>query len=484
MSRGLDCSRVSGGEARVDLLASRGEESALRSVADGWRTRSWPTVAHGAVALGCFVLLVVVGWILLSASGVLKAGRMSALDALLLTCSAVTLTGLSAVPISELSAHGQTLLLVLFQIAGMAIIAFSSVHLAAPGIHHARGSRQVVRQRWLEVEQMPGGRLLAEVVVVTLALEAIGALVLYVRLQATGIPGASFSALFLAASAFCNAGFIPGGQAAGAVAADGVALAALMALICLGGLGYLVLRDLGRRLLGAKKSLDLHTRIVLCASAVLTCLGAGLLFLLAPPGPARNGAGSGRLLASLFEAVSARTAGFAVAEARQSPAANAVTVLLMLVGGAPGSAAGGLKVTSVVLALLVGLRGMKSGGGGLSLLGRKAAPEAVQFALLFVLRALLLLACCAFLLSATETLFNQRAAPGLGQLLFESVSAFSSAGVPSGLTAALSKPGKAVLALTMLIGRFGLLAMAVRMSSGSRPREAGAARRQGEVFFG
>jgi trk system potassium uptake protein TrkH len=433
-----------------------------------------------AYTAGAFLLLLAGGSLLLMTRGVLEEGLLSAADAVLLATSAVTLTGLSPVAASPLSRYGQTLLLVLVQLAGIGIITVSTMYLAVPGIHHARGSRQVVRQRWLEVEQLHPGRVLGGVVLMSLAAEALGALILLPALRAASLPDAGFSAVFLAVSAFCNAGFVPHDDVMQVAAASAPVLIALLFLITLGALGFVVLRDVTRRLSGAKKTLDLHTRLVLLVTVALTASGAAYLFVCGS-GPASGGWPAG-LLRGLFQAVNARTAGFGLTGQTDCPAAQALTGVLMLVGGAPGSAAGGLRITAVLLVLLAGLRGM--GPRGVVLRDRSAPAEATEFAVVFVLRALLLLAGAVLLLCTTETLFNRQAGLSFGQLLFEAVSAFTTAGLSTGVTPLLSGTGKAVLTLTMLVGRFGLLAMVGRMSLAPRGRETVEVHRQGEVVIG
>ncbi len=159
--RGLQHSAAPGGGRGERTIALRGDPHAdLRRAGDDHRP---PGLPRWGAALACFVVLLAGGSLLLSMPGILKAGRISALDAVVLAASAVTLTGLSPVPVSELSQQGQVLLLVLFQGSGIAIIAFSILHLAVPGALHARSSQRIVRPRWIEVEQLRTGRLLRDI---------------------------------------------------------------------------------------------------------------------------------------------------------------------------------------------------------------------------------------------------------------------------------------------------------------------------------
>ena len=453
-----------------------------------------------AVLLMCFAALVAAGTVLLSLPGVLDAGRLSAADAALLSTSAATLTGLTPVPISELTLRGQVLLLVLLQVAGILVITASSLYLAVPGASLSRKTRQIVRQRWAEIEQIRPARLLLGVTLMTLAVQAAGALVLYPSLQASGTANPAFTAVFHAVSAFCNAGFTTAENGISALSPEVPVLVPLMILVVLGGLGYVVLSEVAHRILGFTRSLALHARVVLAATFALIVAGTLAFLLFDPPAGRGGGPGPAPLLESLFQAVSARTAGFSLAERSHTPPAGVLTVLLMLVGGAPGSTAGGLKVTTVVLLVVVASRGMRPGDARVPLTRRRAAPEAQGFAVVFTLRALLLLAGASLVLSATETLANPQAGLPFGQLVFEAVSAFTTTGLSSGVTPLLSTPGKVVVVLTMLTGRLGLLALAVRMTdcmsgTGEGPRLGNAARArrrrqerevlpQGEVLLG
>jgi trk system potassium uptake protein TrkH len=444
-----------------------------------------------AALAALFGLLILAGVLLLVWLPLRPRGRLALIDALFTAVSAVTLTGLTTVPIPDLTPLGQAVVLLLTQAGGMAVICASTLLLAQPGRRRSSVSGRIVAERWVEVREIDPRRLVLGIVAAVVGLEAAGALALYGLFRALPLPAPAFAAAFHAVSAFCNAGFstLEGGLRP--LSSSGSALAVIAVLALLGGLGTVALRDLALRLSGRSRTLSLHTRIVLAASSLLIA-AAALLYLLFDGARLRPGSAAGPgLPAALFHAVNARSAGFPLADpAGMTPAGWALTVLLMLVGGAPGSAAGGLKLTTVVLVLLVAARGLReedpgrpagrrlyipvrAGTSDLLSSGRRIPMEARVFAAVFLLRALVLWALGVLLLAGVESLAGSPAGPSFGDLVFEATSAFTSAGLSTGITATLSAAGKAAVVLIMLAGRVGLLMVVARMSGRRPPARAG-----------
>lgn len=421
-------------------------------------------------AWAAFILLgALVFWLPASANG----PRLAWTDALFTSTSAVCVTGLSTIDTDRLSPFGQAVLLVLMQTGGLGIGVLSTWLLVAAG--RASLSHQYEMQNALAAVRTRPLRLLAWMLPAIVLIEAIGAVIL-ASILGFESPGAWWSAVFHSVSAFCNAGFSLYPDSVARFRANPAAVLTLSALIMLGGLGFITFSQLvswsRRRLAGERRNLYLHSRAVLFTNAWLWGLGA-IFFALLEWDRALAGLGAiDRILDAFFQSVTARTAGFSTVDfsTLRTPTLL-LTMVLMLIGGAPGSCAGGIKVTTLVV-ILAAIRARVRGADAVGLLKRSIPKEVVSRSFHLVSFALLFLAAVVFALSITE---EGRATP-YGQadqfkaLAFEAASALGTVGLSTGLTPLLSPAGKWLIILTMFAGRLGPLAVAVAIL---RPRASG-----------
>ncbi|MFH1681207.1 MAG: potassium transporter TrkG, partial [Candidatus Eisenbacteria bacterium] len=247
-------------------------------------------------------------------------------------------------------------------------------------------------------------------------------------------------------------------------------LLVIAGLILIGGIGFLAMEDLylrGRAKRGrAAARLALHTRIVLLVTAVLL-LGGGALFALFEWNVSFSGLSvRAKSLNALFMSVTARTAGFNTIDyARSSDSSIFLTMILMFIGGSPGSTAGGVKTTTLgvlVVLFLARLRGSRTA----SFCKRTIPDETIHRATLLCVAAAGLLAAAVFVLTATEVGHVPHTATE-GSILrcaFEAMSAFGTVGLSISNTASLSAGGKAVVILLMYLGRIGPLAFAAAIA--------------------
>jgi trk system potassium uptake protein TrkH len=251
---------------------------------------------------------------------------------------------------------------------------------------------------------------------------------------------------------------------------------AVTGLVIVGGIGFLVVMEvedaLRPRRRGHRSRLSLHARLSLVVSAALLALG-GVLFLALEWDNLLRGLPLGeKLLASWFQSVVPRTAGFNTIDyGRASGDTLFLTIFLMFVGASPGSTGGGIKTTT--LGLLVALLLARWRGHGRASVFRRTVPHAVMdraLALTMVAWALTTAAIFALvLLEARGTPFGE-ASPALAALMFEAVSAFGTVGLSTGITPSLSAAGKVVLMLLMFVGRVGPLTLVMAVGvRGRRP---------------
>jgi len=382
------------------------------------------------------------------------------IDALFTATSAVCVTGLVVRDTAaEFTLLGQAVILVSIQLGGLGVMIFGSTLALLFG---ARLSFKEHVTLSTALDEYPAHRItrfVGFIVLTTLVLEAVTAAVFFASWPgdaSASIADRAWHAVFHSVSAFCNAGFDVTGDSMVGLRASAAPYIAFMPAIVLGGLGFVVLEDLFRvarsRLAAARprRRLNTHSRLVLATTAALLALGAAIIFVaqleVAGVHPAQ------RFLDACFMSTTARTAGFTSMPMEElSPGSRFMLMLLMAIGGSPGSTAGGMKTAVfglLVLAILSTVRGRQEVEGfGRSLpdaLVKKAATVAVGLAGLIALTTLVL--------DLTERIPFE-------PLLFEAVSAATTTGLTLGATDELSPVGRVIITVTMFTGRVGPLAL-------------------------
>ncbi|MFP4113530.1 MAG: potassium transporter TrkG [Spirochaetota bacterium] len=410
---------------------------------------------------GYFALLMLAGglilWVLPTWAG---EGDLGALDALFTSVSAVAVTGLVTVNTASFNPLGQTVILVLIQLGGLGIIAFSTLHLTQPRRRISLQRRAIIREYFIGSLEYEPRRILRNIVISTLVVELIVALALLPGFVGHGVERPVFASVFHAVSAFCNAGFSTFADSLEGFATAPAITVPVMAALVIGGLGFVVYQDLARHAARRRHVLSLHTRLVLVSTAGLIVLGF-VLFLATEWNAGLAGLEGGhKLLGALFQAVTPRTAGFnTVPQAALSAPGTVLTLVFMFVGGGPGSIAGGVKVTTVFIIVWAAL-GQTDDSGDARVFRRKVRSPVVSRATMFVVRALMILTSAVFLLSLTEIVIAGNAF-SFRDVVFETFSAFGTVGLSMGITGELSAPGKLVIIATMFAGRVGLISLAV-----------------------
>jgi trk system potassium uptake protein TrkH len=406
-----------------------------------------------------FAALIAAGAVLLSMPGADAENRgIGPLDAVFTATSAVCVTGLAAVAVSSFSVFGQTVILCLIQIGALGIISFTSILAVMPGHRFSLGSRNTIQGFFLNGIEYNPRRIVRSIVLLTLAIEAAGVLSLSVAFQNAGIERPFYAGLFHGVSAFCNAGISLYDDSLARFRDNSPVLFIFGALITAGSAGFLVLHDIFRVATGKKRRLSYHSLVVI-GMTVLLSVGGGLFYFVleSKSGPVSGDPGlRARLDNAVFHAVAARTAGFQSAPQTEfSGPARLFTGILMFIGGAPGSVSGGVKVTTVFVIAAVMLRKPDS-RGDIRIRRHRLSAATVNRAVAYFLKAVSLLLVCVFALSVTEL----HTAASFEQIVFETVSAFATAGLTLDYTPCLTAAGKAVVIAAMFAGRVGLVALA------------------------
>jgi len=420
-----------------------------------------------ATALILYYLVSIgVGTFLLSLPWASTADPLGWLDALFTATSAQCVTGLVVVDTgSRFTLFGQGVILLLIQTGGLGITTFS-VYL----FFYLR-QRVGLRGRWFvqatllhsPVESLPD--LIRTIFRLTLIIEGLGtALLAVVFVPEQGWGAGLWSALFHSISAFCNAGFSLYSDSLIRYASHPLVNVTIMVLIVLGGLGFLVLSELivlARQRQGRRR-LSLHSRLVLVTTVVLI-VGGTLVMALLESGTLLQQLPAGESFwVLLFQSVTARTAGFNTIDLNRLGVPTLFFMMfLMFVGGSPGSAAGGIKTTSLALFAAI-LYGRLRGFGHTNIWRRTIPDETATRTLTLVMLAMLVVMVALLALLGVELQGQATASSGQAFInyAFEAMSAFGTVGLSLGVTSSLSVGGKLIIIGLMFLGRVGILTVA------------------------
>jgi trk system potassium uptake protein TrkH len=409
----------------------------------------------GLISVGAVMLYLPVAWA--------GPGRLSFIDAIFTATSAVCVTGLITVDTAAYSRFGQVVVLLLIQAGGLGIITFTTIYLVRLRGRVSLTGGRVVRAYYLQSVEVEPRRIVRNILIVTLSIELVGAVVLYQAFRWSVAERAGFVSEFHSISAFCNAGFSLFSNNLESYVTSTLVNLTVMSLVVLGGLGFVVLQDVVATTLVRRKRLSLHSKIVLVMTALFIG-GAALLYFLFEHGRALAALAPGqKLMASLFQAITPRTAGFdTIPQSGLTSPSKTLTLLLMFVGGGSGSIAGGIKINTFFIVLLMAVQGPDS-RGEVTVFKRKIAGSRIFLAVMHIIKALFLLFGSILLLTVTERWFSRHQVD-IFSIIFESFSAFGTVGLSLGATPHLTVIGKLVIVGTMFMGRIGLLALAIPRS--------------------
>ncbi len=412
------------------------------------------------IAFG-FALIIVIGTILLSLPIATKTGETDLLTALFTATSATCVTGLVAADTYQnWTLFGQLVILCMLQVGGlgfMTIGVYISILLKRRiGLQERATLHESVNT--LEIAGVV--RLVKKIVQGAFIIEGTGALLLATRfIPRFGWANGIYFSIFHSISAFCNGGFDLMGideAYSSLVSYEGDILVnvVICLLILIGGIGFIVWDDVLKHKWHFKKYL-LHSKIVLATTLGLTVAGT-LLFLIFENNATLAGMTPiEKLLGALFASVTPRTAGFnTVDTGAMSNAGTLLTMLLMFIGGSPGSTAGGAKTTTMVVLLFYAVAMIRN-RGDINLFGRRLSADVVRKA-----NAVVVINFSLAFGAACAIMALQPAIP-MPDVVFEVLSAINTVGMTTGITRELGVISKLIVAVLMYCGRLGSLSFAL-----------------------
>ncbi|MBE6548429.1 MAG: potassium transporter KtrB [Ruminococcaceae bacterium] len=417
-----------------------------------------------------FALAIAVGTLLLLLPISSKTGKsVGVTDALFTATTSTCVTGLVTLPtFSTWSIFGQAVILILIQIGGLGIITVMSGFMLAIRKKMGLGDRLLIQDAF-NLNTLSGlTSFIKKVIIGTLIVEGAGALlymtVFVPQFGATGI----WISVFNSVSAFCNAGIdIISENSLCDYATHPMINAVTCILIILGGIGYIVWWDLARVLsefkrkkLKCLRSLTLHSKIAITATAILIFAGAALIFIFEYDNPKTIADMSlfDKIQVSFFQSVTTRTAGFATLPQENLTNASAIlSLLLMFIGGSPVGTAGGIKTVTVALLITSAISTVK-GKDEISVFGRNISKNALRKAVAVLASSFAIMFISSLALSAC-----MKNTPAL-DILYETVSATATVGLTRGVSSVLNTAGKLIISATMYLGRVGPISLAFALN--------------------
>ncbi|MFJ6265624.1 TrkH family potassium uptake protein [Lysinibacillus xylanilyticus] len=415
------------------------------------------------LVLGFAVIILIGTFLLMLPIATVDGKGLSFLDALFTATSATCVTGLVVVDTGDtFSIFGELVILFLIQIGGLGFMTFATFLFLLLGKKISLKERLLLKEAFNNITIAGLVKLVKRILLFTALIEFIGGLILSIRFSFDMPIGKAFYfGFFHAISNFNNAGFdlMGGYRSLTEYVDDPFVVLTICALITIGGLGFIVINELYdyRR----TKRLSVNTKIVLTTTLILT-VGSTLLIFLFEYGNSKTLgqlSGWGKMLGSLYQAVTPRTAGSNTLPISDLTHSTLFLIIwLMFIGGGSGSTAGGIKITTFAV-LVATMWSQLKGQEDVVLFRRRIVHGTILKALTVTMCGMMIVVLVTIVLSIIEQRHS------FMMYLFEATSAFGTAGLSMGLTPELSTGGRLLIILTMFAGRLGPLTIAFAITN-------------------
>ncbi len=400
-----------------------------------------------------FIILILSGTFLLQLPIATRSGHIDFVDAVFTSTSAACVTGLIVKDTpKDFTFFGQLIIILLIQVGGIGLMTVTGFFLLLIGKKFGIKERLLLKETY-NASSMGGLiRFMLRVIIYSFSIEAIGAILLFIDFSKNmDTFKALWFAIFHSVSAFNNAGFALFSNNLVNYVNDPLVNITIMSLIFLGGLGFVVLSDITNFIFKREK-ISIYSNLVLKVSVSLIIVGViGFLFI-EYTNTMKNLNFANKIIASFFQSVTTRTAGFNTLDfGAMKSSTILITMILMFIGGSPGSTAGGIKTTTFLVAFSSILQRVYKGRNNPVMEKRSVEDESVKKAHNVLLFAFLTVFGAFFLLTLAQPKFS------FEEVLFETVSAYGTVGLSMGITSHLNEIGKIIIIFTMLIGKVGPL---------------------------
>ncbi|MEJ6950538.1 TrkH family potassium uptake protein [Natronospora cellulosivora (SeqCode)] len=415
--------------------------------------------APGKILAMGYIIVITIGTIfLLLPISTANGNTTTILDALFTATSATAVTGLIVVNTAEhWTRFGQIVIMVLIQVGGLGFMTTTTMLFFIFGKKISLRERLIIMEE-LNYKKISGVIALSKyIIIITFLIEFIGACLLFLYFQnIMSLKNAVFYSFFHSISAFNNAGFALFANSLENFVLSPYINIVIPLLFIIGGLGFVVLEEIFYK--KKFKKLSLHSKLVIYMTIFLILIGTLSVFILEfnNPDTIGNLDIAGKILASFFQGVTPRTAGFNTIDiANMKDVTLFIIIVLMFIGASPGSTGGGIKTTTAGT-LLVTVYNMASGKDDIEIARRRLKERDIYKALSVVVISLLLLILIIIVLTFTENFT-------FIQIFFEVFSAFATVGLSTGISSELSIIGRLFIIITMFIGRVGPFTLAMAL---------------------
>jgi trk system potassium uptake protein TrkH len=420
----------------------------------------------GMLIIISYLSAALAGTALLSLPAASTSEPLAPVDALFTATSAICVTGLIVVDTgTQFTIFGKTVILILIQLGGLGVMTFSVFLFLFLGRGLGTKQRWIINESFTPTPIREIGSLIRSIFIFTFVIEGLGTASLFLFWREE-LPAAvaAFTSLFHAVSAFCNAGFSFFDTSFIAYKGSVLLNVTILALIVIGGIGFPVIYEvmgiIKRRQARERSRLSLHSRMVLWTTVVLIAAGGLLILLMEAGRQFHDLPWKERILTSLFQSITTRTAGFNTLDIPSLGETTLfVLIMLMFIGASPGSCGGGIKTTSLAVMVAV-FRSKLRGRNTVDVFHRTLPDDTVSRALAIFIMGVLTVTVGLVLLLVTQMNTAQSGSAFFLAHLFEVVSAFATVGLSMGVTSTLTGAGKLVVVALMLLGRVGLLTVA------------------------
>ncbi|MDR1180648.1 MAG: hypothetical protein LBL13_01530 [Bacteroidales bacterium] len=423
-------------------------------------------IGQGGLLIISFLILILTGTFLLLLPEMTTNG-ISFIDALFTATSASCVTGLSTLETAtNFTFKGQFLIMLLIQFGGINIVCFASFF-----SYFYRGGTlryQSIMKEMLNTTLQGSRSLTREIVLYTFMIELIGFAFMFPYFNMTEVYSSStadnvFLSAFHSIASFNNSGFclLEGGMTNPVFRYNYYIQTVTMILIFLGGIGFLTMHDISTVNKGKKSRwnrLQITSKVVLKLSVILILLGAGIFLIMEFNNEHVEATLLDRIYTAFFTSISSRTAGFNLIDISDfSMSTRLFLLVLMLVGAAPGSTGGGIKLTTFYILFKSAIATI-SGKRQVIIYNRSVSYDIVDKAYVVLVFTILVVIAGSFILTISDSQFT------LEEIIFEVASAFGTAGLSSGITMYLSSFGKFIIVIIMYIGRITVLTLALSIA--------------------
>lgn len=433
------------------------------------------------IIVSSFAIIIIIGSFLLNLPIASNDGiSIGIINAVFTATSATCVTGLViADTLTQWTLFGQLVILFLIQVGGLGIVTLATFFSVLLGRKISMKGKLLAQESISDYSFTEVVEMIKNIVLITFVIEFIGAVLLSFRFVPLYGTKGIYMSIFHSISAFCNAGFdlIGGFRSLTDFNGDPIVIYTTAILIIIGGLGFIVWKDLyDYRYL---HRLYLHTKIVLIMSIVLIVFGAVFFFTLEYSNPETMGSLTlfEKFNAAIFHSVTCRTAGYnSLPINEMSEVSKMTSILLMFIGAAPGSTGGGIKVTTfgiIVIAIASNIRGNDE----TIILRRKVSQEIVNKAISIASLSIVIIFTMTIIIIGVEKF-------SFINVLYEVTSAFGTVGLSTGITPSLHNVSKLLLIFTMFLGRVGPLTFAIAIAMKTNKTSHNSVYPEGKIMVG